>query len=144
MKRNQCMIAIILLGSVLLGGCGEVYNEYYISNHSAESLAISLTPFYIENTDLSYGPLIEDIRVSERSALQQPVDYDQVGESLHFSLPSKSSLYLGFSSGGNELFSQLEISSESLQVVMDRDDYREYFEVYDRLVGAVVQVYNVR
>ena len=143
MKKHQWLITITLLCTVLLS-CGEVLNEYYISNHTGESLTVSLTPFYIENADLSYGPLIEDIQDSERENLQQPVDHKQVGESLQFILPPESSVYLGFSPGGHKLFSHLAVSSENLQMVMDQDDYREYFEVHDKFFGAIVQIYNVK
>ena len=94
--------------------------------------------------DLSYGPLIEDIQRSQRENLQQPIDHQQIGESLQFVLPPKTSLYLGFSSGGQQLFSLLEVTSENLQVVMQQDDYRQYFELHDKFFGAIVQVYNVR
>lgn len=144
MKKYPWLTAIVLICSLLLSGCGEVYNEYYLSNHMNHNLTVTLTPFYFENSDLSYGPLIKDIRTSERAALTQPIDHHQVEDSLQFVLPPQSSVYLGFSTGGNQLFSQLEVSSESLQVAMDQYTYRDYFEVYDRLVGAVVQVYNVK
>ena len=143
MKKYQWLIVTTLLCTVLLS-CGEVLNEYYISNHTDGNLTVNLTPYYIEHIDLSYGPLIEDIRDSERENLQQLMDYEQVGESLQFILPPKSSAYLGFSTGGHELFSQLEVSSENLQVVMDQDDYREYFVVHDKFFGAIVQIFNVR
>jgi hypothetical protein len=145
MKKYQWLIVLTLFCTVLLS-CGEVLNEYYISNHTGESLTVTLTltPFYFDQTDLSYGPLIENIRLSERENLQQPMDYEQIGESMQFILPPNTSIFLGFSTGGKKLFSQLEISSENRQVVMDRDDYREYFEIYDKFFGAIVQIYNVK
>ena len=53
-------------------------------------------------------------------------------------------LLLGFSHGGQDLFTALEVNSENQQVSMTDQDYRDYFEVFDRLVGAVVHVYNFR
>ena len=145
MKTQQRLtIWILVLCAYLLSGCGEVVNEYYISNHTDTDLAVSLTPFYVETVDLSSGPLIEDIQKSVRSSLSQPVSFDQEGDSMLFTLPAKTTVFLGISSGGNDLFSQLEVRSNGQQLAMDRDDYHEYFAVHDNLVGAVVHVLNVR
>lgn len=143
MKTYRWMIAVAVLCAALLS-CGEVLNEYYISNHTAEPLSVELAPIYIENADLTYGPLIAEIRTSERERLGQPLEHQRIGERLLFTIPPYSSVYLGFSFGGNTLISSLEIHSERQQVVMDEDDYRDYFEVYDRFFGAIVQVYNVK
>ena len=126
-----------------LAACGEVVNEYYISNHTDLSLTVSLTPRYLDTVDLLSGPLIEDIRKSARPSLQQPIHFEQAGETVHFEIPPKTTVFLGFSSGGNDLFSHLEVRSESRQFVMDDNDYRDYFTVHDRFVGAVVHVFNV-
>ena len=72
------------------------------------------------------------------------MSFDQEGETIQFTLPAKTTVFLGFSSGGNVLFSKLEVSSDNLYLIMDRDDYKEYFAVHDRFVGAVVHVLNVK
>ena len=133
-----------MLCVLLLFGCWEVYNEYYISNHTEVDLTVRLTPLYVEAVDLSSGPLIEDIRKSARSSLQQSLSVDQQGETLLFTVEAKTTVFLGTSSGGRGLFSQLEITSRDLHLVMDGDDYTEHFSVQDNIVGAVVQVLNVR
>lgn len=138
------MIWIVSLCVLLLGGCGEVLNEYYISNHTDTALTVRLTPLYAETVELSSGPLIEDIHTSARSALEQPVDFDPVGENIHFTIPAKTSIFLGFSSGGNVPFSQLDVSADNVRLVMDRNDYKEYFTVHDYFVGAVVHVLNIK
>ena len=137
-------IWIVFLCLPLLGCCGEVLNEFYISNHTDMELTVRLTPLFFETVDLSSGPLIKDVRKSARPSLQQSMSFDQEGETIQFTLPAKTTVFLGFSSGGNVLFSKLEVSSDNLRLVMDRDDYREYFAVHDRFVGAVVHVLNVK
>ena len=133
---------IVLLCIPLLSGC-QVLNEYYISNHTNSALAVRLTLLEMEQVDLSSGPLIEDIQKSVRSSLQQPVSFEQEGETIQFTLPAKTTVYLGFSGGGEDLFSQLEIRSGDLRLVIDRDDSEERFTVHDNFVGAIVHVLNV-
>ncbi len=128
----------------LLAGCGEVLNEYYISNHTDMSLTVRFTPRYIDTVDLLSGPLIEDIQKSERASLQQSVSFGQQGETVQFEIPAKTTVYLGFSSGGNDLFSQLEVESNDRHLTMDSDDYHEYFVIHDNFVGAIVHVLNVK
>jgi len=142
--QPRLIIWIVTLCVILLGGCAEVLNEYYISNHTDTALTVRLTPLYAETVELSSGPLIEDIHTSARSVLEQPVDFDQVGEEIHFTIPAKTSIFLGFSSGGNVPFSQLDVSADSMQLVMNRNDYKEHFAVHDKFVGAVVHVLNVK
>ena len=142
--QPRLIIWIVALCVLLLGGCGEVLNEYYISNHTDTALTVSMTPRYAEMVELSSGPLIEDIHTSARSALEQPVDFDQVGDRVHFTIPAKTSVFLGFSSGGNVPFSQLDVNADNMQLVIDRNDYKEYFAVHDNFVGAVVHVLNVK
>lgn len=134
----------VILCAPLLAGCGEVLNEYYVSNHTDVDLTVRFTPLYLETVDLSSGPLIADIRESARSSLQQPVSFDQMGETVQFTLPAKTTVFLGISSGGNVLFSELEISSNEWRSVIDRNNYKEYFAVHDNFVGAVVHVLNVK
>ena len=56
-------------------------------------------------------------------------------------LPARTTVFLGFSTGGRELFTQLEVPSEGRRLVVDRDNTRERFAVHDRFAGAsVVQV----
>jgi hypothetical protein len=76
--------------------------------------------------------------------LLQPVSFDREGDTILFTLPAKTTVFLGISSGGSNLFSQLEVSSNDQHLVMDRDDYREYFTVHDNLIGAVVHVLTIR
>ena len=142
--RLRLCIWMIVLCAALLFGCGEVLNEYYISNHTEEDLTVRLTPLYMDTVDLLWGPLIEDIRRSARSSLQQSVSFTQQGETLQFTVEAKTTVFLGTSGGGGDLFSQLEITSRDLHLVMDGDDYTEHFTVRDNFVGAVVQVLNVR
>ena len=143
-KRLRLTVWIVTLCALLLGGCGEVLNEYYISNHTATDLNIRLTPLYFETVDLASGPLIADVRKGVRSSLQRSVDHDLEGETLLFKLPTRTTILLGFSHGGNDLFSYLEVRSNEQRLVMDRDNYREYFAVHDYFVGAVVHVLNVK
>ena len=143
-KRLRLTVWIVMLCALLLGGCGEVLNEYYVSNHTETDLTIRLAPLYIETVDLASGPLIEDIRKSARSLLQQSVDYDLEGETLLFVLPIQTTIFLGFSTGGMVLFSHPEVRSDERHLIMDGDDYREYFAVQDNLVGAVVHVLDVK
>jgi hypothetical protein len=145
MKRQlQWTVGIVVLCALLLG-CGEVLNEYYISNHTDVDLTVRLTPLYTGQTvTLSSGPLIEDVRKSARSSLQQSVSFHQDGEAIQFTLPAKTTVFLGSSSGGNTLFSQLEVRSKDWHLAMDRDDYKEHFSVHDRFVGAIVHVFNVK
>ncbi len=142
--RLRLMILIVMFCVPVLTGCGEVFNEYYISNHTDISLMVRLTPRYIDTVDLSSGSLIEDIQNSARSSLQQPVSFDQDGKTVQFEIPAKTTVFLGFSSGGNDLFSQLEVKSNNQHLVMDSNSYKEYFTVHDSFVGAIVHVFNVK
>jgi hypothetical protein len=135
---------MVVLSVPLLAGCGEVLNEYYISNHTEMGLTVRFTPLYIETVELSSGPLIEDIQKSTRSSLRQSVSFDQQGETVQFKIPAKTTVFLGISSGGNDLFSQLDVSSNNLHLVMDRNDYKAYFAVHDNFVGAIVHVLNIK
>jgi hypothetical protein len=139
----QLTVWLLILCAVWLSGCGEVLNEYYISNHTDSALPVTFTPFYVETVDLSSGPLIGDIQKSARSSLSQPLSFSEEGDTVLFILPAKTTVFLGISTGGNDLFSQLELSSNGQHLVMDRDNYHEYFTVHDNLVGAVVHVLNV-
>ncbi len=140
----RLMIWIVIFCVPLLAGCGEVLNEYYISNHTDRSLTVRFTPRYIDTVDLLSGSLIEDIQKSARSSLQQSVSFDQDGETVQFEILAQTTVFLGFSSGGNDLFSQLEVRSNSQHLVMDSNDYKEYFMVHDNFVGAIVHVFNVK
>ena len=142
--QRRLTLWLVVLSLSLLSGCGEVFNEYYISNHTDAELRVQLTPVYLDTVDLLSGPLIPDIRTSERSSLAQPVGYEQAGDTVRFIIPAKSSVYLGFSSGGNDLFSELELTSNNAQLMMDNQNYHEHFAVHDRLIGAVVHVLNVK
>ncbi len=135
---------VVFFCALLLSGCGEVLNEYYLSNHTDTVLTVRFTPLYIETVKLWSGPLIEDIQKSARSSLTQPVSFEQEGETLQFIVPAKTTVFLGISGGGNDLFSQLNVNSNNLQLAMDRDDYKQYFAVHDNFVGAVVHVLNVK
>ncbi|MCP4165216.1 MAG: hypothetical protein GY759_04895 [Chloroflexi bacterium] len=138
------LIGFIILCGLLLSGCGEVPNEYYISNHTDDVLTVTFTPRYREMVDLTSGPLIDEIGQSVRSSLKQSLDHDQVDESIQFAIPPKTTVFLGSSSGGNVLFSQLQVKSEHVDLSMDAADYRTYFSVHDNLVGAIAQVLDVR
>jgi hypothetical protein len=139
---RRLTVWIVLLCIPLLSGC-QVLSEYYISNHTYEDLTVRLTPLEMDQVHLASGPLIEEIQKSVRSSLQQPVSFDQEGEAIQFTLPAKTTVYLGFSGGGEDLFSQLEIRSGDRRLVMDGDDSAEHFTVHDNLVGAIVHVLDV-
>ncbi len=126
-----------------LVSCGEVVNEYYISNHTDASLTVRFTPFYIETVALSSGPLIDDIRRSAHADLPQAVPFDQQEDVIQFEIPAKTSVFLGISGGGHDLFSHLEVQSSHGHTVMNSTDYGNYFAVHDYLIGAVVHVFNV-
>ena len=143
LRLRLCMWMTILCVLLLLG-CWEVRNEYYISNHTEVDLAVRLTPLYMDTVDLSSGPLVENIQKRTRSSLQQSVSFEEQGGTLAFTVGAKTTVFLGTSSGGRGLFSELEITSRDQHLAMDGEDYREYFTVQDHLVGAVVQVLNVR
>lgn len=134
---------ILVICIPFLSGCGEVLNEYYISNHTDSALDASLVPFFIETVDLSSGLLIEDIQSSARSSLPQAMSYEREGDTLQFAIPPKTTVFLGISSGGNDLFQELEVSSSNRQLIMDDSNYDEYFTVHDNFIGAVVHVLNV-
>jgi hypothetical protein len=142
--RRRLTIWIVVLCALLLAGCSEVLNEYYISNHTDGDLTVRITPLYIETVHPSSGPLIQEIRKSARASLSKPVSFDQEGDTNQFTLPAKTTVYLGFSSGGMELFRGLEVISGDRHLVMDGDDYKEHFTVRDNFVGAVVHVLDVR
>ncbi|MCB0192472.1 MAG: hypothetical protein KDJ65_11065 [Anaerolineae bacterium] len=144
LTQRQILIGIVALCLLLLSGCGEVLNEYYISNHTDAALTVRFTPRYVEMVALSSGPLIEEIEQSARTSLEQPVHFDQDGETIQFTIPAKTSVFLGYSSGGNDLFSQLDVSNDTIQLVMDSNDYREHFAVHDHFFGAIVHILNVK
>jgi hypothetical protein len=137
-------IWIVLIIGPLLNACGEVLNEYYISNHTDNELTVRFTPIFMETVDLASGPLIEDIQRSARSSLSQAVEFDQDEDSIQFLLPARTTVFLGISSGGNELFTQLEAGSDGWQLVVDENHVGEYFSVHDNFIGAVVHVLNVK
>jgi hypothetical protein len=97
----------------------------------------------MDQVHLASGPLIEEIQKSVRASLQQPVSFEQEGETIQFTLPAKTTVFLGFSGGGEDLFSQLEIRSGDQDLAMDGDGYKEHFTVHDNLVGAIVHVLDV-
>lgn len=137
-------LLIVVLCALLLGGCGEVLNEYYISNHTDMALTVRLTPLYIETVDILAGSLIEDVTSSARSSLEQPVGFVQDDEVIQFVVSAKTTVFLGFSSGGNDLFSQIDLSSDAFQMTIARDNYKEYFTTHDNFVGAIVHVLNIK
>ena len=143
-NRSSLTIWLVILLWPLLAGCGEVLNEYYLSNHTDNDLTIELTPFYPETVELQSGPLIEEIERSARSSLPQPVNFTQTGEVIQFTMPAHTSVFLGISTGGTDLFSRLEVSSTDRQIVMDDSNYHDHFSVHDHFVGAVVHVFNVK
>jgi len=138
------VIWTVLLVAPLLAGCGEVLNEYYLSNHTDEAKTVRMTPLFLDTVDLKAGPLIAEISGSVRASLEEPVAFEERGEAIEFTLPAQTTVYLGFSSGGTELFRQLEVSSPGRRFFVNASNYREYFSVRDNLVGAVVHVLDIR
>jgi hypothetical protein len=141
--RILLLLVVMLSSVVLLTGCGEVLNEYYLSNHTAGNLTVRLTVPYPEAVDLTAGPLQTDIRRSARSQLTEPVAATQQGDTLSFTVPPNTSLLLGISSGGNVMFSRLEISGSAPPLDIEAEGSRDYFTVHDYLIGPVVHVLNV-
>lgn len=137
-------IGILLLVVPLLAGCGEVLNEYYLSNHTDEAKTVRMTPLFLDTVDLAAGPLIPKISGSVRASLPELVDFEERGEAIEFTLPAQTTMYLGFSSGGTELFHELEVSSPGRRFFVNDSNYREYFSVRDNLIGAVVHVLDIR
>lgn len=137
-------IGILLLVVPLLAGCGEVLNEYYLSNHTGAAQTVRMTPLFLDTVDLAAGPLVPEISGSVRGSLPEPVSFEQHGESIQFTLPAQTTIYLGFSSGGTDLFHELEVSSEERRLVVNEANRREHFIVHDNFVGAVVHVLDVR
>ena len=129
---------------LLLAGCGEVINEYYLSNHTDQELIVRMTPIFVDTVDLASAPLIADIRSSVRSSLQSPVSSTREGDILTFTIPARTTAFLGFSHGGFELFSQLEITTGDGPLVIKESDVGNHFTVTDWLIGPVVHVLNWR
>lgn len=129
---------LTIFSVMLLNGCS-LLNEYYISNHTDAEIIVQMTPRYVEMVELLSGPLITDVRKSVRESLTMPVAFTEDGDSVQFVIPAETTLFIGFSSGGNELFTQLELQTNGQSTVITDDD----FAVHDRLVGAIVHVLNV-
>ena len=139
------MVAVPALLVLLLAGCTEVLNEYYISNHTDAEIQVRFTPFYTETVDVATGPLIEEMGTRPRGLLPDTVDYELVdGEEVVFSLGPRRTAFLGFSMGGNELFSDLELALGERRLSLQGSEQEEAFRVIDRFIGAVVHVLDVR
>ncbi len=142
--RIQIRRVIWLISLVILTGCGEVLNEYYISNHLETAVTINMTPFFIETADISSGPLINDLESSVRGELDRPLAYELAGDTIQLTLPPKTTIYLGSSSGGNDLFSELIVSYGERQITMTENDYHDYFDLHDNFVGPIAHVYDIK
>ncbi|MEM7346491.1 MAG: hypothetical protein AAF485_19795 [Chloroflexota bacterium] len=128
----------------LLSGCGEVLNEYYISNHTNDDLMVVFRPFYPETVDVLAGPLIPEIEGSVRESLTQPLEVIQNDDILRFTLPAQTTIYLGSVTGGNDLFAYLEVTAKNWQIAMDDDSYDTHFAVHDNFIGAIAHVFEIK
>lgn len=142
-----CLPVLVIL---LLGGCGEVLNEFYLSNHTDEDVSVTMQPRFIEQVDLRAGEVMESIERSVRTSLGETLRFEQNGDEINFILPARTTVFLGFSSGGNQPFETLSVNrgDDSVQtdaaVQIDAANYRQHFSITDKMVGAIVHVLDVR
>jgi hypothetical protein len=137
------LLFTVFLG-LLLVGCGEVINEYYISNHTETAVSINMTPVYIDTVDISSGPLIETLEITARDSLTQTLDYEIVADTIQLTIPPDTTVYLGSSFGGNDLFTHLELHLADEQILMDADNYSEHFALHDNFIGPLVHIFDIR
>lgn len=142
--KKQVVAWGCLLVLLLLGGCGEVLNEFYISNHTDEEVIVTMQPRFIEQVGLRSAEVLETIERSVRISLDETLRFEQSGDEINFVLPARTTVFLGFSSGGNQPFKALlvERGDESLEITPA--NYRQHFSITDKMVGAVVHVLDLR
>ena len=90
--RITWLAALLALFIALAAGCGEVLNEYFINNHTAQPLTVRLTPNYVDTVDLRMGPLIEDIRPGVHDSLSEAVESTVQDDVIEFTLPPHTSV----------------------------------------------------
>ena len=136
-----CVPVLVLL---LLGGCGEVLNEFYISNHTDAEVVVTMEPRFIEQVDLRAGEVMETIERSVRTSLGETLHFEQTGDEISFVVPARTSVFLGFSSGGNQPFETLSVNRGDDTVQISATNYCQHFSTTDKVVGAIVHVLDLR
>ena len=146
MEQYQMLLLSVFL--LLLSGCS-VLNEYYINNHTESDILITLTysddaMLSNDTPQISYAPLHDSIVGGSHQSFTEQVLYQNTGSgAIQFSLPSKSTAFLGMSGGGDKLYTRLQVDTETDQLIISGEEHRQYFDIRDNLVGAIVNVLNV-
>lgn len=144
--KNEALarVCLLILTALLLGGCGEVLNEFYLSNHTDEEVVVTMQPRFIEQVDLRAGEVMETIERSIRTSLGETLRFEQTGDEISFVVPARTTVFLGFSSGGNQPFETLSVNRGDDAVQISAANYRQHFSITDKMVGAIVHVLDVR
>ncbi len=146
MKLYQLLTLSILI--LLLSSCS-VLNEYYINNHTEAEILVTITysndaMLPNDGPQITYAPLLESVAGGSHQSFTEQVLYQDAGAgAIQFSLPAKSTAFLGMSGGGDKLYTKLQVDTESDQLIISGEEHREYFDIRDNLVGAIVNVLNV-
>ncbi len=144
MKTHYAISICVIVLVTLLAGCGEVLNEFYISNHTDKDVRIIMTPRFMEQVNLSAGDEHDTIERSVRSSLNETIPFEQDGDKISFVVPAHTTAFIGFSSGGNEPFKTLSVQTADALMEITSADHREYFTVQDPVIGAIVHVLDLR
>ena len=147
MRKMQWIVGMVVVPAVLvllIAGCTEVLNEWYISNYTDSEVEVRFTPFYTETLKMTSGPLIENMGSRPSGLVPDAVDHEIVDGQVQFRLGPRQTVFLGISTGGNELFSSLELTLGDRRLALDEADQWEDFRVIDNFIGAVVHVLDVR
>lgn len=75
-------------------------NEYYISNHTDTTFDVEMDVRYPELIDLRQGPVLEVTPNRARQELPSTLMFEVIDQKVLFTLPAKTTVFLGFSTGG--------------------------------------------
>ncbi len=70
--------------------------------------------------------------------------FEKSGDGINFVLPARTTVFLGFSSGGNQPFKALSVERGDEKLEITPANYRQHFSITDKMVGAVVHVLDLR
>ena len=146
MKQVQLLFLTTL--SLVLTGCS-VLNEYYINNHTDSDVLVTIAysdeaMLPNDTPQITYAPLLDSVVSGSKQSFESELAYQTLDDaSVQFSIPAKSTVFLGLARGGDRLYTKLQVETEAGELVIDGTQHREHFEIRDNLVGAIVNVLNV-
>jgi len=146
MKQYQILLLPIFL--LILSSCSAL-NEYYINNYTEAEILVTLAysdEVMLPNDmpEITYGPLLESIKGGSQQSFKDKLPYQGTDNgTVQFSIPAKSTAFLGLSGGGDKLYTRMQILAQSNQLIIEGQEHRDYFKIKDNLIGAIVNVLNV-